>query len=198
MILILQKWIFTMSSADTSNEEFYPSTDMTWFNVKTWPQNLSNRRRRVLLSWTISIHIALIWVWSTFSLFAFSGVIWFGRLCSIAHLICVFKHRSVEKLSLTAFVAGVTWASFTTVQTSQCSVAVLLKDCPAKRTILSGGSGQRTFNMDTPNFIHGVLLLLVTAQYPPRNNEVTSHLTRIQPLEVWAVYYALTRKNAQS
>ena len=52
-----------------------------------------------------------------------------------------------------------------------------------------------TFNMEPPIFIHGVLLLLVTTQYPPRNNDVTSHLTQIQPLK--AVNYALQCKNPQ-
>ena len=33
-----------------------------------------------------------------------------------------------------------------------------------------------TFNMEPPIFIHGMFLLLVTTQYPPRNNEVTGHL----------------------
>ena len=52
--------------------------------------------------------------------------------------------------------------------------------------------------MDPPIFIHGaLLLLLVTAQYPPRNNEVTSHFTWTQPLEVLAVNYAWQCKNPQ-
>ena len=51
--------------------------------------------------------------------------------------------------------------------------------------------------MDPPIFIHGLFLLLVTTQYPPRNNEVTCHLTWIQPLEVWALNYALQCKNPQ-
>ena len=41
-----------------------------------------------------------------------------------------------------------------------------------------------TFNMAPPVFIHGVFILFVTTQDPPRNSEVTSHLMRVQPLEV--------------
>ena len=48
--------------------------------------------------------------------------------------------------------------------------------------------------MDPPIFSHGALLLRVTTLYPPRNNEVTSHLTWIQPFKVEAVSYAWKRK----
>ena len=64
----------------------------------------------------------------------------------------------------------------------------------SKLVCFKGGSGKMTLNMDTPPFIHGVLLFLGTTQYPPRNKVVTSYLTQIQPIEVWAVNYAWHNK----
>ena len=74
-----------------------------------------------------------------------------------------------------------------------------MRYCPKPPFFLSKfkEAPDKGFSMDPPIFIHGVLLLLVTTQYPSRNNEVTSHLTRIQPLEVWADKYALQCKSPQ-
>ena len=52
--------------------------------------------------------------------------------------------------------------------------------------------GQCTWNISLPFTLYHL------PQYPPRNNEVTSHLTWIQPLEVWAVNYAWQWKSPQT